>query len=60
MKYLKGANPQESGGTLVEGSIDLVKRKRISTEQESEKPIEVKTSHIEEVVMEEGFWKVTS
>ena len=37
------------------GIMDLIKRKRLSTELEPKKPIEVKVSYIKEVVMEEKF-----
>ena len=35
--------------------MDLIKRKRLSTELEPKKPVEVKVSYIKEVVMEEKF-----
>ena len=33
--------------------VDLVKRKRLSTETEPEKPVEVRTTHIEDMVLED-------
>ena len=37
------------------GIMDLIKRKRLSTELEPKKPVEVKVAYIKEVVMEEKF-----
>ena len=33
--------------------VDLVKRKRLSTEPEPEKPVEVRTTHLEDMAMED-------
>ena len=33
--------------------VDLVKRKRLSTETEPEKPVEVRTTHIEDMALED-------
>ena len=43
---------------LHDSIIDLVKKKRLSTEPESEKLVEVKASHIEEVVTEDEYAEI--
>ena len=35
--------------------IDLVKRKRLSTETEPERPVEVRTTHIEDMALEDEW-----
>ena len=35
--------------------IDLVKRKRLSTETEPERPVEVRTTHLDDMALE-GEW----
>ena len=35
--------------------VDLVKRKRLSTETEPERPVEVRTTHIEDMALEDEW-----
>ena len=37
--------------------VDLVNRKRLSTETEPKKSVDVRTTHIEDMVLEETSWR---
>ena len=49
LREVLGISQKESNDSMV----DLVKRKRLSVEPEPEKPVEVWTMHLEEIVLEE-------